>query len=174
MTILPYKIKCMTLVFVMLLTQGCGYHLAGTGKNPYKHLHTISIPVLDNTSDEPLIQRDLTESIRAAFLTDGRLQLADEKNGDLILKGAITNYWVRAVAFNNEDIATEYVVVISVNILVKDTVKNKTHLKEKFRTRWDYRSSGEIVSSEAQRQEALNEAYRELATRIVSLVIDKF
>lgn len=158
----------------MALIMGCGYHIAGTGKNPYKHLHTIHVQILNNISNEPLIQRELTNSIRNAFLTDARLALEDANKSDLVLKGTIYNYKIRPVAFNADDIAIEYIVTIGVTITVKDQVKKRIHLKEKLKTQWDYRARRAIVTSEANRQEALQEAYQDLATRIVSLVIDKF
>lgn len=171
---LKVKIKLLIAALVIALITGCGYRIAGTGKNPYKHLHSIHVKILNNISDEPLIQRELTDAIRSAFLTDARLALEDANKADLVLKGTIYNYKIRPVAFNADDIATEYIVSIGMTILVKDQVKKRIHLKQKLKTKWDYRSRQAIVTSEANRQEALQEAYQDLAFRIVSLVIDKF
>ncbi len=171
---LKEKIKLLITALVIALITGCGYHIAGTGKNPYKHLHTIHVQILNNVSDEPLIQRELTDSIRNAFLTDARLALEDSNKSDLVLKGTIYNYKIRPVAFNADDIAIEYIVSIGVKILVKDQIKKRVHLKEKLKTYWDYRARQAIVTAEANRQEALQEAYQDLATQVVSLVIDKF
>ncbi len=101
------KITLFITALVIALITGCGYHIAGTGKNPYKHLHTIHVQILNNISDEPLIQRELTDSIRNAFLTDARLALEGANKADLVHKGTIYKYKIRPVAFNTNDIAIE-------------------------------------------------------------------
>lgn len=161
-------------VLLICLLTGCGYHLAGTGGKMRKHLRTISVPVFDNSSTEPLIQRGLTDAIRQAFLTDGRLKLVHPKKADLLLTGAIVSFQSRSVAFNKDDVVTESIITLGVHILVKDQVKKEVYMEDDLKTTWDYRSDSLIINSEAARQQALREAFRDLALRLVSLVIDKF
>lgn len=155
---------------------GCGYQMAGRGATQLPpHLRTIAIPVFENVSDEPTIQRPFTETLRRAFITDGRLRLVNNKNGaDLVMTGTLTRYWIRAVAFNQFDVATEYWVYLEADVLVKDQVKNQTYLKQKLKTRWDYQANASVTESEIARQEALIQTYRVLSLRLVSLVNDKF
>jgi len=163
-------------LLLSLTLWGCGYQMAGrgTGQLP-PHLKTIAIPVFENNSEEPTIQRPLTETLRRAFITDGRLRLVNNKGGaDLVMTGTLTKYRVRAVAFNQFDVVTEYWVYIEADVLVTDQVKNKTYLKQKLKTRWDYRADDSVTTSEISRQEALTQTYRVLSQRLVSLVNDKF
>jgi len=161
---------------VGLTLWGCGYQMAGRSTSQLPpHLKTIAIPVFENRSAEPTLQRQFTEALRRAFITDGRLRLVNDQNGaDLVMTGTLTNYWIRAVAFNANDVAIEYWVYIEAQVKVMDRVNNRTYLKQKLKTRWDYRADDSVVSSEASRQEALVQTYRELSQRLVSLVIDKF
>lgn len=164
------------LMLLLILLPACGYQMAGTGtaKLP-EHLRTIAIPVLDNVSQEPAINRSLTERIRQSFLRDGRLKLvSNPANADLVLTGKLTNYSIRAVGFNEFDVATEYWVFIDLDVEVKDRVKNETYLKQTLKTRWDYRAGIDVVQAETARQEAFRQAYRLLGNRLVSLVVDKF
>ena len=164
-------------VLVMCLTLwGCGYQMAGRGASQLPpHLNTIAIPVFENNSGEPTIQRPFTAALRRAFITDGRLQLINNKSeADLVMTGTLTKYWIRAVAFNSLDVATEYWVYLEADVLVMDQEKNKTYLKQKLKTRWDYLADNRITTSEASRQEALTQTYRVLSERLVSLVNDKF
>ncbi|MCF8721763.1 LPS assembly lipoprotein LptE [Nitrospina gracilis] len=164
-----------SLLLFSLLT-ACGYQLAGTGAAQLPpHLKTIAIPVFDNVSQEPTINRSLTERVRQSFLRDGRLKLVtDSANADLVLNGKLTGYSIRAVAFDDRDVVTEYWVYIDLDVVVKDQVKNRTHLKQTLKTRWDYRPSINVVDAEASRQEAFLQAYRLLGNRLVSLIIDQF
>ena len=170
-------LKITGLGLLLLLTLwGCGYQMAGRGASQLpSHLKTIAIPVFENNSSEPTIQRPFTEALRRAFITDGRLRLVNNKTGaDLVITGTLTKYWIRAVAFNDFDIATEYWVYIEADVLVQDQVNNQVYLKQKLKTRWDYLADVRIVSTEASRQEALVQTYRVMSQRLVSLVNDKF
>lgn len=170
-----HKIICLGLLLSLTLW-GCGYQLAGRGASQLPpHLKTIAIPVFENNSSEPTIQRPLTEALRRAFITDGRLRLVTNKAGaDLVMTGTLTRYSIRAVAFNNFDVAIEYWVYLGAKVKVMDQVNNKVYLDQTLNTRWDYVADDSILSSEASRQEALTQAYRVLSQRLVSLVNDKF
>jgi hypothetical protein len=163
-------------LLLSLALWGCGYQMAGRGASQLPpHLKTIAIPVFENNSGEPTIQRPFTEALRRAFITDGRLRLVNNKaEADLVMTGTLTKYWIRAVAFNDFDVATEYWVYIEADVLVQDQVENQVYLKQKLKTRWDYLADNSITSTEASRQEALVQTYRVLSQHLVSLVNDKF
>ena len=65
-------------------------------------------------------------------------------------------------------------VLLGVAIDVKDMVKREQFLKQNFTTKWDFRSNADVINSEAARQTALNNAFRELGNRLVSIIIDQF
>jgi len=169
--------KALGLALVLCLTlSGCGYQMAGRGATQLPpHLKTIAIPLFENSSTEPAIQRPFTEALRRAFITDGRLELVNNQAGaDLVLTGALTRYSVSAVAFNDVDVAIEYWVYISADVNVMDQVNNQIYLKQSLNTRWDYLAVDSVSTSEASRQAALTQTYRVLSQRMVSLVNDKF
>ena len=163
-------------LLLSLALWGCGYQMAGRGVGQLSpHLKTIAIPVFENKSTEPTIQRPLTETLRRAFISDGRLRLVNNQgSADLVMTGTLTRYWIRAVAFNKLDVVTEYWVYIEADILVQDQVKNQVYLRQTLKTRWDYMADNSVLTSEASRQEALTQTYRVLSQRLVSLVNDKF
>ena len=103
---------------ILVLLPACGYQLAGTGTAQLPpHLKTIAIPVIDNTSQEPTINRNLTESLRQAFIRDGRLKLVKQSDqADLVLNGKLVRYSIRAVGFDNSDVANEYWVYLDLSI----------------------------------------------------------
>ena len=163
-------------LLLSLTLWACGYQMAGRGSSQLPpHLKTIAIPVFENNSGEPTIQRPFTEALRRAFITDGRLRLVNNKAGaNLLVTGTLTKYSIRAVAFSSLDVAIEYWVYLEADVLVKDQVKNQTYLKQTLRTRWEYQADDRVTTSEASRQEALVQTYRVLSQRLVSLVNDKF
>ena len=167
-------IKNIWLLSFCLLFSSCGYHLVGTGNTLPKHLKSISIPVFDNSSSQPEIHRELTSAILQSFITDGRLKVAKKSDADLVMVGALTYYDLRTASFSSQDLASDIIIEFEVEIEVTDQVKNKLFLKKKLKTQWDYKSTSDIANTETARLEALDEAYKELGNRLVSLIIDQF
>ena len=153
---------------------GCGYHLVGTGKNLPAHLKTISIPVFKNTSSQPEIHRELTSAILQSFISDGRLKVAKKDAADLVMNGTLSYYKKRAVSFNSQDLVSDFIIEIEVELEVIDQIKGKVFLKEKLKNQWDYKTNTDIADNEIARLEALDQAYIDLGNRLVSLIIDQF
>ena len=169
-----FRIKIIAILIGLLLISACGYHLTGTGTTLPKHLKTVAIPVFSNTSSEPNIHQNMTNVIRQSFINDGRLKVVNPKSADLVMRGVLNSYALQAVAFNSNDVAVQYYVLLGVAIDVKDMVKRKQFLKQNFTTKWDFRTTADVINSEAARQTALNDAYKELGSRLVSIIIDQF
>ena len=159
---------------VALLLSSCGYHLAGYGSTLPPHIRAISIPVFKNSSSEPNIQRDATDAIRRAFISDGRLKVTDTSKADLLMRGTLTNYQLRGVSFSSEDSAEEYIVRLGIQVEAYDRIKKRIIFSQKFTTQWDYRSTSSVVDSESEKYTALKEAYDDLADRLVSITIEQF
>ena len=170
MKLLPFKLLLLTLLFL----NGCGYHLIGTGSTLPDHLKTLSIPVFTNSSTQPEIHRELTSSIINAFITDGRVKVARKGKADMVMKGNLVHYELKTVSFNSNNFATGYIVILGVDVEVIDNIKNEPYLKQNLRTEWNYTADTDIVSLEAARLAALDEAYRVLGNRLVSLLINQF
>ncbi|KMP10429.1 hypothetical protein UR09_06250 [Candidatus Nitromaritima sp. SCGC AAA799-A02] len=161
------------LAFILPLA-GCGYHLAGYGSALPPHIRTIAIPVFENSSSEPDIHREATSAVRQAFITDGRLKVVKSKRADLLLRATLTYYSLRAVAFSGDDSAEQYIVQLGVHVEALDRVKRKVFLEQDFTTQWDYKASADVIDSESARFAALDQAYDDLADRLVSIIIEQF
>ncbi len=160
---------------IILFFSGCsGYHLSGYGSALPSYIRSISIPVFKNFSSEPNIQKDATDAIRRAFISDGRLKVVDTRKAELLIRGTLTDYQLRAVSFSSEDSAEEYIVRLGIHVEAYDRVKKKIIFKQKFTTQWDYRSSSIVADSESSRYTALKGAYEDLAERLVSITIEQF
>ena len=161
-------------LILFLFCSNCGYRLVGYGTALPAHIHTIAIPVFKNTSPEPNIHRDATDAIRRAFISDGRLKVVGTSKADLLMRGTLTDYQLRAVSFSAEDTVEEYIVRLGVQVESYDQVKKKIFFRQKFTTQWDYRTTSSVVDSESARFTALKEAYDDLAGRLVSTTIEQF
>ena len=168
------KIIKIGLFIFFLLISGCGYYLVGTGNTLPPHLKSIAIPIFKNSSSQPEIHRELTSIILRSFINDGRLKVAKKDEADLLMKGALTYYDTRTAAFGSDDLSSDIIIELGVDVEVMDQVKNKIFLKQKLKTQWDYNSTSDISDTETARLRALDDAYNELGTRLVSLIVDQF
>jgi outer membrane lipopolysaccharide assembly protein LptE/RlpB len=141
------RIKTFFILTGLILISACGYHLTGTGTTLPKHLKTVAIPVFDNNSSEPDIHRDMTNVIRQSFINDGRLKVVNKSKANLVMRGVLNSYTLQAVSFDNTDVAVEYYVALGVAIDVKDMVKRKQFLKQDFTTKWDFRTTADVINS---------------------------
>jgi len=165
--LLSFSISC-------FLFSGCGYHLVGTGSSLPPHLKTIFISVFKNTSSQPEIHRELTRAVLETFINDGRLKVARKDDADLIMDGVLTYYTKRNVAFGSEDLVSNIIIEVEVELKVTDQIKNKIIIQEKLKTQWDYKSTSDIATTERARLEAIDLGFQDLGRRLVSLLIDQF
>ena len=168
------QISFKLLIVVMLFLNGCGYHLLGTGSTLPKHLKTVFIPVFTNSSTQPEIHRQLTSSVINSFVTDGRVKVVRNSKSDMVLTGDLFSYELKTVSFNSNNFATGHIVKLAVNVEVTDKANNKPYLKQTLRAEWNYKATSDIVGTESARLAALEQAYRVLGNRLVSLLINQF
>lgn len=152
----------------------CGYHLVGTRPGLAARAGNIAIPVFVNNSSEPGIERNVTAKVRESFIRDGRLKVVNKQSADLIFTGQIDHYEIRPVSFDNNNSATEYWVIMNIDVKLQDTDTKKNLIDQKFRSKWDYKVTSEVLSSERARINAIDEASRDFAERMVSIVIEGF
>ncbi len=169
------KISRLILSLLIILSVGCGgYHLVGTGSGAVGSAENIAIPVFKNNTAEPGLEKNVTAKVREAFIQNGRLRVVREKKADLIFTGNVNHYELRPVSFDTNDNVTEYWVIMNIDVKVKDTSKNKFLIDQTFRSKWTYKVSSELLSSERARIEAIDEASSDFAEKMISIVVEGF
>ena len=167
--------KCLfVLVIYCLFFSGCGYHLVGTGNALPPHIKTIHIPVFENTSSQPEIHRQLTSFVLQSFISDGRLKIVNKDEADLIVDATLSYYNLRNVAFSSQDLVSDIIIELEIDLKVTDQVKNEIFIKKKLKQQWDYKSTPDLADTETARLEALDQAYIDFGNRLVSLIVDQF
>ena len=162
------------LAIYCLFFSGCGYRLVGTGSALPPHIKTIHIPVFENTSSQPEIHRQLTSFVLQSFISDGRLKIVNKDEADLIVDATLSYYNLRNVAFSSQDLVSDIIIELEIDLKVTDQVKNEIFIKKKLKQQWDYKSTPDLADTETARLEALDQAYIDFGNRLVSLVIDQF
>ena len=138
------------------------------------HIKTIHIPVFENTSSQPEIYRQLTSFVLQSFISDGRLQIVNKDEADLVVNATLSYYNLRNVAFSSQDLVSDIIIELEIDLKVTDQVKNEIFIKKKLKQQWDYKSTPDLADTETARLEALDQAYIDFGNRLVSLIIDQF
>ena len=162
------------LAIYCLFFSGCGYRLVGTGSALPPHIKTIHIPVFENTSSQPEIHRQLTSFVLQSFISDGRLKIVNKDEADLIVDATLSYYNLRNVAFSSQDLVSDIIIELEIDLKVTDQVKNEIFIKKKLKQQWDYKSTPDLADTETARLEALDQAYIDFGNRLVSLIVDQF
>jgi len=102
-----------------LLLAGCaGYQVGSTLPDD---VQTVSLRV-KNQTDEPSIEVAVMKALRAEVQMDGRLQIAEPEQGDVVLTVTLNRYDLDAIAFDRRrgSLAREYRMVLNASSVLTD------------------------------------------------------
>ncbi len=100
--------------FLSVILTGCGvYSFTGQGIGGIK---TIAVEPFDNRTAEFGIQEELTDAVINQLLGNRTLTVASQANAEGILRGAIISVDDLPLTFREDEEATEYLVVITVEV----------------------------------------------------------
>jgi outer membrane lipopolysaccharide assembly protein LptE/RlpB len=159
------------LAFVAVAISGCGYKAGRTPPNFGSGLETVAVPIFENISREPLIETALTEVVREELINDGRLEVVPQPKADLILKGRITDYWTRTLAFDASDRASEVRVTIDVRFDLVEREGGKELASFDLQARSEYAVSDKLSELEKAKEAAELRAFRELAEELTQVLL---
>jgi outer membrane lipopolysaccharide assembly protein LptE/RlpB len=109
-------------VWLGLALTGCTYAF-----NPSSipgHIKTLEIPVAENQTLEVALAEELTAGLTDRFVRDNSLRVV-QKDADALLDCQITGYEKRVFGFDSNEVASEYIVIMTVNMTLRDRVKSK-------------------------------------------------
>lgn len=120
----PYAFKAFfpALLFLMLFSGGCGYHVAGKGGALPGGVTTLSIPVFANNTGKPDIEFTLSTAFVSEFVNTVRIV---DKDAQAVMQGSIKSYTLTPISFAKNDITQEYrlTVALAVRIVREETLE---------------------------------------------------
>ncbi len=148
---------------------GCGYTVRSALPS---HLKTLAIPVFGNNTVEFGLADDITQSLVNGFLSDGRLRIVQERDANAVLRGTVAAYKNQVFGYTSTERATQYEIVLTVQVTFRDLVKNRDLWKEDALT---VRTTYNVVAvgSEPPRTEpdGRREVIQKLSEQIVSRTV---
>jgi hypothetical protein len=111
----------LALALALVLSNGCGYALAGRGSFLPSYIRTIGIPLIENRTAHPL-HEIVTEKIRAEFIGRGKYQVISEAVGaDAVLRGEITSVALQTVGLTEQQLGSRYLVTMVMKMTLTDS-----------------------------------------------------
>ena len=108
-----------------MVTSGCGYALAGRGSFLPDYIRVIGIPPIENRSTYQQVELVLTEKIRTEFIGRGKYTVVSEASGsDAVLSGEITGISAQPVGFNESQLASRYLFIMTMKVQLTDARTN--------------------------------------------------
>jgi hypothetical protein len=160
---------------------GCGYTLAGHGSFLPAYIRTVGIPQFTNRTTVFNAETLLTDHVRREFIGRGKYTVLPTTDGvDATLVGDVTSISVSPATFTAGQLASRYVVSISVGIQFRDTHTNAIVWENPglvFRQEYDATSGTDVRDPNAffgQEAGALERVSSDFARTIVSAILEAF
>jgi hypothetical protein len=163
------------LAILLMTVTGCGYHLAGQGSSLPAHLKNIAIPIFQNRSFEYGLENILTQEIVDAFNRRAGVQtVKNVSEADAILEGDIIEYKY-VPTLNSQRKVTQYYIQITASVRLRDLVKDTVYWEDNaFVFHQIYKVTGELSSTDANRQKAWTDAGEDFAESLASVLLEGF
>lgn len=162
------------LLLMCIFVPGCGYT---AGSLLPSHIDTIYIETFKNKTNEPNIEIVITNAIKDRFAWDGALKIDNKKdNADSMLQGEIVKYEKNPVAWGKNDEVEEYRLVLTVNLVYTDLVKNKVMWQEEnFKVDSEYYTTlkdQKFTSTNLNKDDLIENVADELAFEVISRTVE--
>jgi outer membrane lipopolysaccharide assembly protein LptE/RlpB len=159
-------------MFLLAVVGGaCGYR--GQVNLP-SDLQRIHVSVSNTGTSRPGLETTVTQALTQRILSAGGRIVAEDTQADATMKAAIVALENNPVAFDSQDIAQRFRLVVVVNLEVIQR-KDKVELaNEQVRGEAYYSTPPGITGTEVAENDAIRRAARDLADKVVTLVVDPF
>jgi outer membrane lipopolysaccharide assembly protein LptE/RlpB len=149
-------------VFLLLAIAACGYHFAGERLGVPEDVRSLGVGRIDNRSREHGLEKTLAFTIEREIQIRRQFLLADDPAGaDAVLSGTIRELHLRPVAFDANDLAVQYELVLVVDLSLRRQSDGRLLWQaSSLRETDEYSASSQVVvtSSSQFQQETLDAA----------------
>ena len=141
------------------------------GQHPPPRLKTVCVPVFINQAGYPQLETRTTAATLEEFQRDGTLRVAERAEADLIVEVTLHRYLLQPLRYDKSRTtsATEYRTLMDATLTVRDRDGKAVMTDIKIRGESTFEFTGDIATA---RQQALPQAARDMAHRIVETVVE--
>lgn len=162
---------------LILLTTGCGYHIAGHANLMPKEIRTIAIPALGNSTVHYKLSQLISQDLVREFVSRTRYRVvADPNEADAILQGAVVNFNSNPTVLDpGSGRATGAQVVVTLQVTLTDRHTGKVLFSRpsyEFRERYEVSLDPQTYFDES--GTAIIRLSRDVARSVVTAILENF
>lgn len=161
-------------VAAVVVFNGCGYRLSGTGKQIPSHVKTIAIPDFDNKTTRVEAEQFVTFAVKEEFIRRSDLKLVnDPSDADSVLEGEIVAFNVVPTSITDEGSANLYQLNIILSVRFIDLTTNQIIFEGE---RISFNDTYDIDEDDffSQETEKLLEISEKFAESVVTTILENF
>lgn len=138
------KIKLLLVVWVLMLTSGCGVYNF-TGAKPID-AKTFQVNYFQNNAEliEPGIERTFTQRLQNLIQDQTTLSLTDT-GGDLVYEGEITDFRISPMTATADQRAAQNRLTVRVNVRFTNKNKEADNFEKSFSFFYDYPATDQLI-----------------------------
>jgi outer membrane lipopolysaccharide assembly protein LptE/RlpB len=175
---LPHRrLLWLAALFAALAGAGCGYHVAGHAAQLPSEWKTIAIPAFTNDTTRYRIEQRFTQAVIREFITRTKYRVVqDTKSADAVLDGEVLSIDANPILFQatTGQVTTMLVTVHAKVQLVDNRTQKPVYKNDDMVFRNEYQISTDVNSFFEQQDPALERMSRDLASHLVSDVLENF
>jgi len=163
-----------TILLGLVVYTGCGYSLYGkdTADETHRH-HNIYVSIIKNDTFEPMLERELTRSLKEEIMQDGRWRLSDPEEAEFALTGTVVHFDLEPLSYDPEERILEYRVNMRVSLTLRNTSTDEVLWKDPDMESFaEYRVTQDITKSKIKKGEAISKACKTLAEDFIIKAVD--
>ena len=168
-------------LFLTVATVSCGYSLAGRGSFLPAYIRTIGVPQFVNNTNVFGIDTRVSDRVRSELVSRGKYKvLATEAGQDAVLTGEITSISINPAAFDRQQQANRYILIMTARVEFKDVKTGKVLWQNpamQFRDEFEPSTGTSVLDANAYLGQDVNAMERlatEVARSVVSALLEAF
>ncbi len=173
----PHRLLSLAALFAALFGAGCGYHVAGHAAQLPAEWQTIAIPAFTNDTTRYRIEQRFTQAVIREFITRTKYRVVQTtESADAVLHGEVLSIDANPILFEatTGQVTTMLVTVHAKVQLVDNHTQKTVYRNDDTVFRNEYQISTDVNSFFEQQDPALERMSRDLASHLVSDVLENF
>ena len=168
---------CVALLAGPLVAAGCGYHVAGHASQLPSEWTDIAIPAFKNDTTTYRIEQRMTEAVIREFVTRTKFRVVqDPKNADAVLRGEVISIETDPMLFQatTGEVTMMLVTIHTKVVLIDNKTEKPVYKNDDMVFRDEYQISTDAKSFFQEEDPAVERMSRDLASHLVSNVLENF
>jgi outer membrane lipopolysaccharide assembly protein LptE/RlpB len=160
-----------------LAAAGCGYHVAGHASQLPSEWKDIAVPAFKNDTTRYRIEQRFTQAVIREFITRTKYRVVtDPQSADAVLHGEVLSIETSPVLFEatTGQVTTMLVTVHTKVELIDNKTEKPVYKNDDMVFRDEYQISTDLNSFFEEQDPALERISRDLASHLVSNVLENF